>query len=118
MHSRRAWERTVKPSCLVEVAHLVVPEREVVEALASPEGLFPVYLYAHVRRSAPNAPHDCAGDEHTLQQAHALHLMLADRALHQAPRIVELRLDSDMAQSQLLLVLEAEDLYGDCMSVR
>ena len=46
----------------------------------------------------------------TLQQPNAFHLVLPERALHETPRVVELRLYGHMRLRELLLVLDAENL--------
>ena len=81
--------RTVELLGLDVVAHLVVAEREVVQALS------PAHRLAAVD---------------VLQQAHALDLVLAEGALDEAPRVVELGLHGDVRLRELLLVLEPEDL--------
>ena len=47
-----------------------------------------------------------------MEEANALDLVFPQRALDEAPRIVELGLDGDMGLREFLLVLQAKDLDG------
>ncbi len=104
--------RTVKPPSLVVVAHLVVPERKVVQAFPPPSRLGAVYFCTRTecqfrfRAGAKDRePSEGRGQGgvyvelklvHTLEEADALDLVFPQRALDEAPRIVELGLDGDM----------------------
>jgi hypothetical protein len=81
--------RTVELAGLGVVAHLVVAEREVVEALAPARGL---------------------GAVERLEEAHALDVLRARGRLDEPPGVVELRLRGEVLLRELALVLRAQDL--------